>query len=610
MAARGMAGGPAPATRMVLTRSKANSRAKAGPFGGDASGDDVHPVAGGAEDGGEAAEETTTVCSVRESLSERAASLRLRASNPPATGSATVAGSDVQMSPSVLAALGSTQLVCSSHSPPPQMLRRSPRCAPAPSRPAVEEDSSEELGLDEDIEGDEIVDNARKKRRRRGSFGVPKRTSKATQAAVRAAQQLRKRLANAPFGTNIIGRIMDVRYTLPLATYRVQVTGFDGANGWHTVDSAGLGTPWLGDDFTDLIDVNKMYADSQITFLDKTSLTAIEAPLPPGYSPSGPPGFHPATASGGGDGALARRARQQTTPRRAAVSSLQQLVPHMEAIPAAARPSSSSSSSFGPELVGSVLDITYTEPPPVQTYRCRVTKFMPTKKWHSVTSIGPAWEGHAFTDVVDVAAMHAEGCIAFVGEAASASPALAGTRRLGRPPKSKAKPTGAARAPSKPLGREKPSEPLSLRDGRIVLRFGNDVVGRIADLSYTNPARKVRVCVTGYDPGTECHAVDSVGLARGFQDEVHLSAMFAAGKAAFVDQDEEEEEAEEKEEAAALRALGIGARRGRPTLAKPYVDQAKAKTRSAKAKKKVVPPLLQTRMHLVPKMVKRGGGAR
>eukprot|EP00927_Polykrikos_kofoidii_P055291 TRINITY_DN49568_c0_g1_i1.p1 TRINITY_DN49568_c0_g1~~TRINITY_DN49568_c0_g1_i1.p1 ORF type:complete len:336 (+),score=52.26 TRINITY_DN49568_c0_g1_i1:81-1088(+) len=90
-------------------------------------------------------------------------------------------------------------------------------------------------------------------------------------------------VSDASFGSELIGKVIDVTYDEPgepSATYRVKVVGFDNTTGWHAVDSDGYSV-WkdevCGDDsFTDEIDLNKMYARGLIAFVDsKRGLTPV-----------------------------------------------------------------------------------------------------------------------------------------------------------------------------------------------------------------------------------------------------------------------------------------------------------------------------------------------
>jgi len=79
------------------------------------------------------------------------------------------------------------------------------------------------------------------------------------------------------FGDEVCGRVIDLTYIDPPATYRVKITSFDKEQGWHNCDSEGLST-WDGESFTDLIDLNQMNADGLVKFLDSWSPAKPPAP--------------------------------------------------------------------------------------------------------------------------------------------------------------------------------------------------------------------------------------------------------------------------------------------------------------------------------------------
>merc|ERR1719469_584889 len=64
-------------------------------------------------------------------------------------------------------------------------------------------------------------------------------------------------------GRELMGSILDVRYTDPPKTYRVRVVDFIAAQGWHKVDSTGLSS-WDGEPFKDELHVTEMAANGQI----------------------------------------------------------------------------------------------------------------------------------------------------------------------------------------------------------------------------------------------------------------------------------------------------------------------------------------------------------
>jgi len=69
-------------------------------------------------------------------------------------------------------------------------------------------------------------------------------------------------------GDEICGRVIDLSYLDPPATYRVRVISYDLQQGWHICDSEGLST-WDGESFTDEVDLNQMSAQGLVTFVEE-----------------------------------------------------------------------------------------------------------------------------------------------------------------------------------------------------------------------------------------------------------------------------------------------------------------------------------------------------
>lgn len=69
------------------------------------------------------------------------------------------------------------------------------------------------------------------------------------------------------YGDEICGRVIDLSYLDPPATYRVRVLSFDRQSGWHICDSEGLST-WDGESFTDEVDLNQMSAQGLVSFVE------------------------------------------------------------------------------------------------------------------------------------------------------------------------------------------------------------------------------------------------------------------------------------------------------------------------------------------------------
>merc|ERR1712157_475789 len=68
----------------------------------------------------------------------------------------------------------------------------------------------------------------------------------------------------------VVGRVVDVHYAdeEPPVTFRMRVVEYLAEEKFHLCDSEGLSL-WDGESFDDTIDLNKMYADGHITFVDE-----------------------------------------------------------------------------------------------------------------------------------------------------------------------------------------------------------------------------------------------------------------------------------------------------------------------------------------------------
>lgn len=83
----------------------------------------------------------------------------------------------------------------------------------------------------------------------------------------------------ASFGREVIGKVIDVTYEDPEATYRVRVIEFDPDTGWHNVNSHGY-SKWVegaedacaqsdsGESFVDELDLGSFYQQGRVAFVD------------------------------------------------------------------------------------------------------------------------------------------------------------------------------------------------------------------------------------------------------------------------------------------------------------------------------------------------------
>mmetsp|Transcript_97825 Transcript_97825/g.276727 ORF Transcript_97825/g.276727 Transcript_97825/m.276727 type:complete len:365 (+) Transcript_97825:58-1152(+) len=73
------------------------------------------------------------------------------------------------------------------------------------------------------------------------------------------------------FGAADIGYVLDIDYPSDACVFRVKVTGYNAARGWHNVDSTGYSL-WEGEAFTDEVDLNAMHAQGLVKFVDCTGI--------------------------------------------------------------------------------------------------------------------------------------------------------------------------------------------------------------------------------------------------------------------------------------------------------------------------------------------------
>eukprot|EP00928_Gymnodinium_smaydae_P070773 TRINITY_DN54544_c0_g1_i1.p1 TRINITY_DN54544_c0_g1~~TRINITY_DN54544_c0_g1_i1.p1 ORF type:complete len:369 (+),score=74.61 TRINITY_DN54544_c0_g1_i1:59-1165(+) len=111
------------------------------------------------------------------------------------------------------------------------------------------------------------------KRQSAAAFPKAKAGRKELQSAPAAATRTSKS-ARKELGCDPVGKVLDVEYDNPTATYRVKVTGYDAIKQWHTVDSAGYSTMIddEGEDtFVDTLDLNELFRLGKITFVNDSA---------------------------------------------------------------------------------------------------------------------------------------------------------------------------------------------------------------------------------------------------------------------------------------------------------------------------------------------------
>jgi hypothetical protein len=177
---------------------------------------------------------------------------------------------------------------------------------------------------------------------------------------------------------------MDIIYGASRKKYRVRVVGYDSATGKHRVDSRLEARQ--GKALVENVDINAMYAWGLAT--------RVSAPEAGGGE----------TAAASASGTHGRSAKRPfTTPSRA-VKRHAALEKHT---------SKGSKGGFGADVIGSVVDITYADPP--TTYRLAVKSFDERTGLHMVDSAGFSdWDGEPFVDTIDLNSMSSLGRIQFV----------------------------------------------------------------------------------------------------------------------------------------------------------------------------------------------------
>lgn len=233
------------------------------------------------------------------------------------------------------------------------------------------------------------------------------------------------------FGREIVDKVLHITYPDGEGAFLVRVVSYLPRKGWHRVSSSGL-SKWDGEDFLDEIDVSAMFAEGQIYFVD---VAGLEGDGRQQASDSGRTAIRkkPASASLAAVAAPAAAAACHTTAVSAQVPRKLRggLVAKPPTAPAAPQP------PFREEMVGSVVDVFYVNPP--AEYRMRVTAFDSQKGWHRVESHGQKglWDGETFSDVLNLTNMHEQGRLRFVegpagAHAAASSAATGKPRRSGR----------------------------------------------------------------------------------------------------------------------------------------------------------------------------------
>jgi len=350
-----------------------------------------------------------------------------------------------------------------------------------------------------------------------------------------------------PYGKNLVGWIVDVTYAKPRKTYRVLVIKFDQRTGFHHVNSQGLSL-WDGDSFKDELNMNMMEADGLIQLVKHET-----SAMPAGITSQGaglvgavldlrylnPPktyrvrvvGFDSRTQWHQVDSTGLSTWDGEAFKDTVNLAQME-AAGQVKAVQGVSTPTSRHAQVFGPEIVGQVIEVTYTSPK--ATYRMKVISYDANRKWHKVDSTGLSlWDGDAFKDVLDITAMHKHGQIQFLTGSQSIDKAAPVFRRPAaakmlagklRPP-SASKKASSARVVAKGKGTKRPAI------------FGRDLAGHVMDIVYGASRKKYRVRVVGYDPATGKHRVDSRLEARqgkALVENVDINAMYALGLATLV----------------------------------------------------------------------------
>eukprot|EP00929_Paragymnodinium_shiwhaense_P054335 TRINITY_DN2722_c0_g1_i1.p1 TRINITY_DN2722_c0_g1~~TRINITY_DN2722_c0_g1_i1.p1 ORF type:complete len:479 (-),score=79.30 TRINITY_DN2722_c0_g1_i1:67-1503(-) len=313
-----------------------------------------------------------------------------------------------------------------------------------------------------------------------------------------------------------LGCVLDVTYGDPpnVQTWRVRVVNVDPVKGWHHVDSKGLSL-WDGEDFKDVIDVDVMWEEGRIRMVPLEEV------------------------AGSPHQGLTQRPARGHHPHPSAAS------PSSAAAPAAVLGTHGPGPSFGAELIGQVLDVTYNmDKKGARRYKVRVSAYDRAHGWHAVESAGLSqWDGADFTDTLDIGQMYAEGEVEFV-EPLVPGLVLPGGLRSARP-----KATAKRRSHT---NKTAPTHPpvvagavgggSSGSQGSRARKYGAEVIGSIVDLTYNDPTLEgpntFRVQVVKYLADDGLHVVNSKGLSRWegetFTDQVRLDQMAAAGQVSWV----------------------------------------------------------------------------
>lgn len=143
-------------------------------------------------------------------------------------------------------------------------------------------DRSDDSGAGCDVEGDRSDDSGDcgfRRGRVQPPSGRPRGRPPKTRLSI--TREAKVQATPTPFGREICGRVVELHYdTPPCGIYKVRVVGFCSKMLWHTVDSEGLSL-WEGDSFTDEVDLNRMYTQGQVKFLDRTAPPPRAEPVRP-----------------------------------------------------------------------------------------------------------------------------------------------------------------------------------------------------------------------------------------------------------------------------------------------------------------------------------------
>lgn len=130
---------------------------------------------------------------------------------------------------------------------------------------------TEELGLKEELE------TQCESFSRRAGPARPREASAPVEALPRQQGRRKGDTPKLPFGEEVCGRVVDVTYADPPATYRMRVKSFEKAQGWHICDSAGLSV-WDGESFTDEIFLGQFFSEGRLRFIGPEELEKTRLP--------------------------------------------------------------------------------------------------------------------------------------------------------------------------------------------------------------------------------------------------------------------------------------------------------------------------------------------